>query len=1251
MLSTELVDDGTLNVNSLFSEGLGGLDDSGGLPSFLGVETPDAEKVGEGEGGGDGHGDGTATDADLSRVCNMLMSLFASRSCNSTPRTTAAPASGAGRGVTPSDLLPRRRTEGVIVDGSGFPLRQKGQMNRGEREGNDAWRSLPQLKTRSSQHRASSLTALTQPAVHDNNHRPSAGVLEKLDVASLLDTVLSGGTMHQDEAKWKRLGEGLETLLSGMQDHQNEESINYLMRWLQQVTEEQESASVQASDVAQSGDTDFRASFLQQLELMGGTSALEVASGSSYCDPAELVGSFGELSEGPSALTDSGTELHASSSSDGLGRLDCVSGAASKAEQGCNSECSERRGGGEWMLPGRDMKVSLANVPARSIGIGRRYGAEQGVMADSGGTEAAKSCSEPEDGREDEDDEAPVGLRAYSSTWSNVHSVNWLATRRTSEDSFLGNRSSGRNSSERVSTVRRPISRTASGRRSTTDLREEERAGSGRKGSSSVGLPGEKTFGEHGVISPPSVQASKADVQRSSESLETLAARELQTENGPLQPMPRPRLLSQDRSMSLSSFLTDLSSSDGGLPEFALSPLQASPATSACGSQPQSGNCSPRPPCSDDDLPLPSLLRESPKRGILQHCPTYETGDVAVPGSTAQLPILPPPPSTLVPQSLAAPLTSTPHPWSTSDLSANPMPSSSSMVFSPPVPSSSLVAHQPDEPHTLTSTHTLTSPHTLTLPQSLLSFSNPSASSDSEMDPDLRRSTKARESLESFSDPDVPIPKLKRTSNSSQAEESTSRPPYKEETSTGGRKAATTPMADAGSSMATGTMGYVAGAMGAGSSDYANSAGVSSKRASETAGVGLLTGGGISWDEVGEMDDVHGGISGMEFGGNSAAVSGEGEGLERRDGKGEDDGGQTDYMGSDIVGERAANSGSVQSCGAVAAEATGFELISARGRKESVAEEATPRLSAVLQVLQSARQKIRAVTVPSRLQPSATYAAALDFQETATSASLPMPRQSPLGISSSHKDLPPAHLPSGSHNPLAAEQPLVVRKEQTIRAGESSQPSLQSSSSHTASKLRQPVTTARSCDSHVKRGSGSGSMQERAELQAAGDSGLAASTKAVTSVSTLREVVRARREKQAGASSGRKPSTGDSKKPARSSAAAGAASGAAAGAAASLDGVYYEEGGCQSGSGSDRSRSSRARRAGGGVSARPSRSKDKQAGKGKERSDLVALNPDLSTADEADGSILPLRRSKPSSSHQHSSPLSPTRPVVGSSSK
>ncbi|CAI5530145.1 unnamed protein product [Closterium sp. Naga37s-1] len=981
----------------------------------------------------------------------MLMSLFASRSCNSTPRTTGAPA----QGVTPSDLVARRRTDGVTL-----PQQQNVQANRGGREGVDLWRNLPHLRTRPPQQRASvlregqeCLTTQTQPGVRDDIRRPSSGILEKRDVANLLEAALAGAALQPDETRWRRLGEGLESLLSGMQDHQKEESVNYLMQWLQQVTEEQESSSMQASDVAESADTDFRTTFLQQLELIAGIVSPEMACGSSYCDPVDLVGSFGELSEGPAALNDSGTEF---------------------------------------------------------------------VYAQGPGE--------------------------------------------------------------------------VSGSAATGELSEEE---------------------------------------------------------GPYPAVPQPQLLSQDRSISLSSFLTDFSSSDAGLPEFALSPLQASPATSSHGSQPQSDNGSPRPPCSDDDLPLPSLLRRSTEWGNLQSSLGYETGAVAgcsstttEPGPCAQLPILPPPPSTFVPPGLAASLTASQHPRSAFNPSAMLMPSASSKALSPPLPSSSLGLHEPHKPNTLTTSHTLT------LPQNLLSFSNPSASSDSEAGSPLHRGTKARESLHSFSDPDVPMPTLQSTSTNRRAGESTRGLLHKEKTLPEGKDAATAlVVADTRSAMVTGTMGNVGGAMGAGTSNYADTPGPSSSRTSEISGMGLLSGGGITWDEteegstfshlVGEVGGVRDGVSGMEFGGSLDVPAGGSDGLENWDGKANGDGGHTAHMGSGEVSEAGgAAAGTVQSGGgAVGTEAVEFELIHANRQNKVVAEEATPRLSAVLQVLQSARQKIRAVTVPPQLQPSATNGTLLDFQETAKSSSLPMPRKSPLG-NSSHIDHLPGPSTTESRNPLTGTSvhPLVA-----VASGGSSEPGLHSYSSHTASKLRQPATTSQSRHLPGKKVSSSGSTHERAEAPAAGDPGLTSGTNTVTSVSALREVVRARREKQAGSSSGRKPSAGDSKKASGSYAAANAggsaATGAAAGAATSLDVAYYEDKSFQSGSGSERSQSSKSRRAGGGVGSRSSRSGEKQAGKGKVRSNSVALNHhDVSTADEADESIVPLRRSKHSSSHQRSSP-------------
>ncbi|CAI5477973.1 unnamed protein product [Closterium sp. Yama58-4] len=1044
---------------------------------------------------------------------------------------------------------------------------------------------------------------------------------------------------------WRRLGEGLESLLSGMQDHQKEESVNYLMHWLQQVTVEQDSTSMQDSDVAEYGNNDFRA-ILQQLEVIAGIGSQEVASGSSYCDPVDLVGSFGELSEGPAALNDSGTELYASNSSnsnssDGLGRLACVSDAAGKARKGRNPERNEVHRNGERSLPGMDKKAGLTNVPARRNGIGRRHGAEQEIMAESSGTEAEKSCRESEEGEVDEDDEAPVGLRAYSSVWSNVHSVNWLATRRTSEDSFLGNQSSGRSSSARPSHARRPNGRSASGRRSTTDVKGDD-----RKSSSSVSVPGGKNFGEHDGITLAAVQASSVNLQGPRELSGSAAAGELSEEEGPYPSMPQPQLLSQDRSISLSSFLTDISSSDAGLPDFALSPLQASPATSSHGSQPQSDNGSPRPPSSDDDLPLPTLQRRSTEWGKLQQSLGYETGVVAgcssastEPDPTSQLPILPPPPSTLVPPGLAASLTSSQHPRSSAIL----IPSPASMAFSPLLPSS-LGLHEPDKPNTDTLSHTLT------LPPKLLSFSNPSASSDSEAGSPLHRSTKARESLHSFSDPDVPLPKLQGTGTSSHAGEGTIGLLHNEEEMPAEGMNATTTLAasDTRISIATGFMGSVGADSGAGTSTYADIPGPSSRRSSEFSGVGLLTGGGVTWDETeegstllplaGEADDVRDGVSGMEFGGGlDAAAAGGSDGLENWDEKASGDDGQTASMGSGGVASEPGGTaaGTVQSGGgAIGAEAVDFELIQASGRNKAVAEEATPRLSAVLQVLQSARQKIRAVTVPPQLQPSATAGAVFGFQETVASSSLPIPRKSPLG-NSPLIDHPPGPSTTESRNPLtdSSVQPLVA-----VASRGSSQPGRHSNSSHTASKLRQPATTSQSRNSPAKEVASSGSTKERAELQTAGDPGLVAGTNTVTSVSALREVVRARREKQTGASSGRKSSAGLSKKASGTGASANAGSSPATGAAIPLDVAYYEDKGSQSGSGSERSRSSKSRRAGNGVGSRSSRSGEKQAGKGKARSDSVAVTHDVSTADEADEGIVPLRRSKNSSSHQRSSP-------------
>ncbi|CAI5464087.1 unnamed protein product [Closterium sp. Yama58-4] len=1052
--------------------------------------------------------------------------------------------------------------------------------------------------------------------------------------------------------RWRRLGEGLESLLSGMQDHQKEENINYLMHWLQQVTEEQDSTSMQASDVAEYGNNDFRASFLQQLEVIAGITSHEVASGSSYCDPVDLVGSFGELSEGPAALNDSGTELHASNSSssnssDGLGRLACVSDAPGKARQGGNPERNEVHRNGGRNLPGIDKNPGLANVPARSgIGIGRRHGAEQEVTAESSGTEAEKSCSNSEDGEVDEDEKAPVGLRGYSSAWSNVHSVNWLATRRTSEDSFLGNRSSSRNSSERPSHARRPIGRTACGRRSTTDVKGDD-----RKRSSSVSVPRGKSFGEHDGNTLAAVQASSVHAQGPRELSGSAAAGELSEEEGPYPPVPQPQLLSQDRSISLSSFLTDILSSDAGLPDFALSPPQASPVTSSHGSQPQSRNGSPRPPSSEDDLPLPSLLRKPTEWGKLQQSMGYETGAVTgcssastEPGPSVQLPILPPPPSTLVPPGLAASLTSSQHSRSSSNSSAILMPSPACMAFSPPLHSSSLGLHEPDKPHTLTSSHTLT------LPQNLLSFSNPSASSDSEAGSPLHRSTKARESLHSFSDPDLPLPKLQGTGTSSHAGEATSGLLHnEEETPVEGMNAATTLAAsDTRSVMATGFVGNVGADTGAGTSAHADIPGPSSRRTSEFSGMGLLTGGGTTWDETeegsallplaGEVDDVRNGVSGMEFGGILDAGAGGSDGLDNWNGKANRDDGQRVSMGFGGVASEPAGAaaGIVQSGGgALGAEGMDFELIQSSGQNKVVAEEATPRLSAVLQVLQSARQKIRAVTVPPQLQPSSANGMLLDFQETAKPSSLPMPRKSPLG-NSSHIDHPPGPSAAEPRIPLTGTsvQPLVA-----AASVESSQPGRHSYSSHTASKLRQPTTTSQSRNFPAKEVASSGSTKERAGSQTAGDPGLEAGTNTVTSVSALREVVRARREKQTGASSGRKSSVGLSKKASGTGASAIAGASAGTGVATSLDVAYYEEKGPQSGSGSERSRSSKSRRAGSGVGSRSSRSGEKQAGKGKVRSDSVAVpHHDVSTADEADESIVPLRRSKHSSSHQRSSP-------------
>ncbi|CAI7793007.1 unnamed protein product [Closterium sp. NIES-54] len=1246
MLATELLEDGT--IKSLISEGLGDLEESGGLPSFLGGEDEDAGMLDERERRGNGKEHETATtDGELSRVCNLLMSLFASRSCNSTPRTTGAPS----QGVAPSDLVARRRTDEVTL-----PKQQNVQANRGDREAVDLWRNLPHLRTRPPQQRASvlresqeHLTTHTQPGVRDDILRPSAGILEKQDVANLLDAALAGATQQPDETKWKRLGEGLETLLSGLQDHQKEESVNYLMHWLQQVTEEQDSTSIQDSDVAEYGNNDFRATFLQQLEVIAGIPSHEVASGSSYCDPVELVGSFGELSEGPAALNDSGTELYASNSnnsnsSDGLGRLACVSDAPGEARRVCNLQHSEVHHNGERKLPGMDKKASLANVPPRRNGIGRRHGAEQEITADSSGTEAEKSCRESEDGELDEDDAAPVGLRAYSSAWSNVHSVNWLATRRTSEDSFPGNRSSERISSERPSHARRPNGRAASGRMPTIDAKGDD-----RKRSSSVSVPGGKGFGVHDGSTLAAVQASSVHAQRPRGVSGSAAAGELSEEEGPYPPVPQPQLLSQDRSISLSSFLTDFSSSDAGLPDFALSPLKASPATSSHGSQPQSDNGSPRLPPSDDDLLLASLLRKSTEWGKLQSSLGYETGAVAScsstsiePGPSAQLPILPPPPSTLVPPGLAASLTASPHPWSSSNSSASLM--AASIAFSPPLPSSALVLHEPDKPSTLPSLHTLT------LPQNLLSFSNPSASSDSEAGSPLHRSTKSRESLHSFSDPDVPLPMLQSTSMNSQAGEGTSGLLHKEETPAEERNAATAPAtSDTRTAMVTGFMGNVGADTVAGTSAYADIPGPSSSRRTyEISGMGLLSGGGITWDEteegstllhlVGEADDVRDGVFSMESGGSLDAAAGGSDGLENWDGKANGDGGPTVHLlSSGVVSEApGAAASTVQSGGsALGAEGMDFELIQSGGRNKVVAEEATPRLSAVLQVLQSARQKIRAVTVPPQLQPSATNGMLLDFQETAKSSSLPMPRKSPLGISS-HIDHPPSPSTAEPQNPLTGSSvhPLVA-----VASGGSSEPGRHSSSSHTASKLRQPVTAAQSRNSSSKKASGSGSTQRRGDLQTAGGPGLEAGTKTVASISALRDVVRARREKHAGSSSGRKSSAGDSKEASGADAAANAGASAAMGAATSLDVAYYEDKGFQSGSGSERSRSTKSRRAGSGVGSRSSRSGEKQAGKVKMRSDSVAMyQQDVSTADEADESIVPLRRSKHSSSNQRSSP-------------
>ncbi|CAI5529898.1 unnamed protein product [Closterium sp. Naga37s-1] len=476
-----------------------------------------------------------------------------------------------------------------------------------------------------------------------------------------------------------------------------------------------------------------------------------------------------------------------------------------------------------------------------------------------------------------------------------------------------------------------------------------------------------------------------------------------------------------------------------------------------------------------------------------------------------------------------------------------------------------------------------------------------------------------------------------------EAGEGTSELLHKEETPAEERNAATTPAtSDTRTAMVTGFMGNVGADTIPGTSAYADIPGPSSsRRTSEISGMGLLSGGGITWDEteegstllhlVGEADDVRDGVFSMESGGSLDAAAGVSDGLENWDGKANGDGGPTVHLlSSGVVSEAAgAAASTVQSGGsALGAEGMDFELIQSGGQNKVVAEEATPRLSAVLQVLQSARQKIRAVTVtvPPQLQPSATNGMLLDFQETAKSSSLPMPRKSPLGISS-HIDHPPSPSTAEPQNPLTGSSvhPLVA-----VARGGSSEPGRHSSSSHTASKLRQPVTTAQSRNSSSKKASGSGSTQRRGDLQTAGGPGLEAGTKTVTSVSALRDVVRARREKHAGSSSGRKSSAGDSKEASGADAAANAGASAAMGAATSLDVAYYEDKGFQSGSGSERSRSTKSRRA--GVGSRSSRSGEKQAGKVKVRSDSVAMNQqDVSTADEADESIVPLRRSKHSS--------------------
>ncbi|CAI5958594.1 unnamed protein product [Closterium sp. NIES-64] len=193
-------------------------------------------------------------------------------------------------------------------------------------------------------------------------------------------------------------------------------------------------------------------------------------------------------------------------------------------------------------------------------------------------------------------------------------------------------------------------------------------------------------------------------------------------------------------------------------------------------------------------------------------------------------------------------------------------------------------------------------------------------------------------------------------------------------------------------------MGNVGANIAAGTNAYADIPGPSSSRISEISGMGLLTGEGITWDEaeegstllhlLGEADDVRDGVSGMGFGVSLDASAGGSDRLDNWNGEANGDGGQTSLMGSGVVASEAAGAaaGTVQSGGgAVGVEGVDFEMIQARGQNKVVAGEATPRLSAVLQVLQSARQKIRAVTVPPQLQPSATNGMLLDFQETAKS--------------------------------------------------------------------------------------------------------------------------------------------------------------------------------------------------------------------------------------------------------------------------